>query len=183
MNIIQIAGHLGADPETRFTANNLKVTTFRVATNIRRKEKDETIWWRVTVWGDRFDKMMTYLKKGSAAIVVGELKPEIFMDKEGKPQLSLDITADMIKFSPFGKPDRPEQQSGFAQGSSPQGGTSYAGGTQPYATPAPAQNFGRTPYSSGTSRGQNSGSQKDYDEEQDDRSHKHHETEEEPLPF
>ncbi|MFA6915924.1 MAG: single-stranded DNA-binding protein [Parachlamydiales bacterium] len=107
MNIIQIAGHLGADPETRFTPSGQKVTSFRVAVNGRRAGKEETSWYRITVWGDRFDKMMPYLKKGSAVIIVGTLhKPEIYTDKEGRPQVSLDITAEMIQFSPFGKSER-----------------------------------------------------------------------------
>lgn len=107
MNILQIAGHLGADPETRFTASGQKVTTLRVATNIRKGGKDDTVWWRVTIWGDRFDKLLPYLKKGSAIIVVGEMgKPEIYTDKEGRPQVSLEITAEIIRFSPFGKSDR-----------------------------------------------------------------------------
>lgn len=107
MNIIQVAGHLGADAETRFTATGQKVTSLRVATTTRKKDKEETIWWRVTVWGDRFEKMFPYLKKGSAVIVIGELsKPEIYTDKEGRPQVSMDITAEIIRFSPFGKADK-----------------------------------------------------------------------------
>jgi single-strand DNA-binding protein len=107
MNIIQVAGHLGADPVTRFTPTGQKVTTFNVAVNGRKGGNEVTTWFRITVWGDRFDKMLTYLKKGSAVIIIGELqKPEIWTDKEGRPQVSLDITADIIKFSPFGKPDR-----------------------------------------------------------------------------
>ena len=68
MNQINIAGHLGADPEVRFTSSGQKVTTLRVATRVRRgaKDKDETIWWRVTVWGEQFDKMVPYLKKGKS---------------------------------------------------------------------------------------------------------------------
>jgi single-strand DNA-binding protein len=106
MNLIQIAGHLGNDPEVRFTPSGQKVTTFRVGTRVRRGGKDETIWFRVTVWGDRLDKMISFLKKGSPVIVVGELqKPEIYMDREGKPQISLEITAELLRFSPFGKPE------------------------------------------------------------------------------
>lgn len=107
MNFIQIMGHLGADPETRFTPSGQKVTNFRVATTSRKGGKEETVWYRVTVWGDRFDKMIAYLKKGSAIIVSGELnKPEIYTDKEGRPQISLEVTADTIRFSPFGKGEK-----------------------------------------------------------------------------
>ena len=104
MNILQVAGHLGADAETRFTNGGQKVTTLRIATNSKRQGKDETTWWRATIWGDRFDKMVPYLKKGASVIVMGELsKPAIYNDKEGNPQVSLDITVDIIKFSPFGR--------------------------------------------------------------------------------
>ncbi|MBS0604006.1 MAG: single-stranded DNA-binding protein [Verrucomicrobia bacterium] len=108
MNQITIAGHLGADPEVRFTSSGQKVTTLRVAARARRGGKDETIWWKVTVWGEQFDKIIPYFKKGSPIIVVGELnKPEIFTDREGRPQVSMNITALNIMFSPFGRPDSP----------------------------------------------------------------------------
>lgn len=109
MNYVTIAGHLGADPEVRFTQSGKKVTTLRVATHARKGANDETIWYRVTIWGDQFEKMIPYLKKGSPIVVMGELqKPEIFTDRDGKPQISLNITASHIQFSPFGKPDRQE---------------------------------------------------------------------------
>jgi single-strand DNA-binding protein len=105
MNYIHIAGNLGADPEVRFTSSGKKVTTMKVASRSRRGGKGEevTIWWRVTVWGDQYDKMISFLKKGSAVMVFGDVhKPEIFNDREGKPQVSLEITASHLEFSPFG---------------------------------------------------------------------------------
>lgn len=107
MNQTTIAGHLGADPEVRFTSSGQKVTTLRVAARARRGAKEETIWWKVTIWGEQFDKMIPYFKKGSPIIVVGEMnKPEIFTDKEGRPQVSMSVTALNIMFSPFGKPEQ-----------------------------------------------------------------------------
>ena len=72
MNIITVAGRLGVDPEVRFTSNGQKVTTLRMAVNVRKSGKEETIWYRVTVWGENFDKMISFLKKGSALIVFGD---------------------------------------------------------------------------------------------------------------
>lgn len=115
MNNIMIAGHLGADPETRFTPGGQKVTSFRVATNVRKGGQDQTVWFRVTVWGDRYDKMLVHVKKGSAIIVYGELSaPQVYTDKNGQPQVSLDINADRIAFSPFGKGDKAGGQSAGA---------------------------------------------------------------------
>lgn len=139
MNLIEIAGHLGADPETRFTPNGQKVTSMRVATNMRKGGRDETIWWRVTVWGDRFDKMLTYMKKGSAIIVVGELNPpEVYTDKQGQQRVSLEIRAEMLRFSPFGRNDRAEGNSaGGNYGSQPQAQTQSGFGEQTYQSEQP----------------------------------------------
>lgn len=151
MNFIQIAGHIGVDVETRFTPDGQKVSTIRVATNTRRNGKDETIWWRVTLWGDRFDKLLPYLKKGSAIIVVGEfIRAEVYSDREGRQQVSLEVRAEFLRFSPFGKSDRQEGQAGHvgqpASGAADQYGQpadfgQYAAPASraPAAAPAPAR--------------------------------------------
>ena len=115
MAIVHLAGHLGADPESRFTPDGKKVTTLRVATNTRRAGKDETTWWRVTMWGDQWDKMLPYLKKGSAVMVVGELtRAEIYTNRDGKQAISLDVRAEIVQFPPFGRRDG--SQEGHQQG-------------------------------------------------------------------
>ena len=127
MNHILIAGHLGADPEVRFTNGGQKVTTLRLACNSRKSGKEETMWWRVTIWGEQFDRLMPHLKKGSSLIVTGEMsKPEIYTDREGKPQLSLNMTASNIQFSPFGRTERTEgapQAQAQTQAQAPAGAT------------------------------------------------------------
>lgn len=114
MNYTTIAGHLGADPETRFTPNGRKVVSLRVACKTRRGGKDETMWWKVTIWGETFDKILPYFKKGSPIVVIGEMMPpEIYQGRDGSPQVSLSITAHNISFSPFGRgksEDGPGQQ-------------------------------------------------------------------------
>lgn len=125
MIIVEIAGFLGADPEERFTATGKRVVSLRVATRVRQGGRDETVWWRVNIWGDRYDKMLPYLKKGSSVIIIGEMgKPESYVAKDGTTQISLSLSAEIIKFSPFGKPEsaspgRPENQGHASH--SPQG--------------------------------------------------------------
>lgn len=140
MNFVQIAGHLGNDPEVRFTSSGKKVTTLKVASRSRRGKGGEetTIWWRVTIWGEQFDKMVPFLKKGSAVMVYGDLhKPEIFNDREGKPQVSLEITAMNIEFSPFG--GKPQSGGQAHQGEAPASGPAAPFGAppaNPYMPPA-----------------------------------------------
>lgn len=119
-----IAGHLGADVETRYTDKGKKVSTIRVAANTRRAGRDETVWWRVTLWGDDFDNILPYLKKGSGVIVMGDfVRNEIYMDREGKPQMSLEVSARTIEFNPFGRSDKAGegQTPGYAPGNTPPG--------------------------------------------------------------
>ncbi len=159
MNIIQIMGNLGSDPVSRFTAKGLKVTTFNVATNVKKGEATVTIWYRVTVWGDRFDKMLSYLKKGSSIIVIGELqKPEIWTDREGRAQIQLEIWADLLRFNPFGSGksgERPSQESG---------GGGFAGGSE--------GGFGEQTFQGGAGGGTQYGQQSSQ-----------HEEDEEKVPF
>ncbi len=121
MNIVEIAGFLGADAEERFTATGKRVVSLRVAAKARQGGKDETIWWRVNIWGDRYDKLLPYLKKGSSVIIIGEMsKPEIYTAKDGAPQVSMSMTAEIIKFSPFGKPERDKQDQPHMAATSPE---------------------------------------------------------------
>ena len=138
MNFGQFAGHLGADPEVRFTSNGKKVTVIRLACRTRKAGKDDAIWWRVNIWGEEFDNMIPHLKKGSPLIVYGEiLKPEIFNDREGKPQISLDVRAVSLQFSPFGRPDRDGQGATGAPGAAHSNGASTPP-TSPYSRSAAA---------------------------------------------
>lgn len=128
MNQGTIAGYLGADPEVRFTSSGQKVTTFRIGAKVRRGGKDETIWWRVSVWGEQFDKMIPYFKKGSSIVVTGEMnKPEIFTDREGRPQVSMSLTAANILFNPFGKPDSSNSHEGHQDEDSSRREPAHAG--------------------------------------------------------
>lgn len=152
MNIVQILGRVGRDPETRFTQSGLKVTTFSVAVHIKKGGQEETIWWRVTVWGDRFDKMIQYVKKGSMLVVIGEMnKPNIYNDKEGRPQVGMEVTADIIKFVSTGFPDGRQGQ----EQSNPNAGYGAAPQSQNTASRDPFADFGSTsqPYAGTTQNG------------------------------
>ncbi|MBI3901065.1 MAG: single-stranded DNA-binding protein [Chlamydiia bacterium] len=153
MNYITIAGHLGADPEVRFTSSGKKVTVFRMATRSRKGQNDDTIWYRVTVWGEQYDKMIAYLKKGSAIVVFGELhRPEMFTDREGKQQISsLEVTASHIQFSPFGKGGSSGQQAGgqLGQEAGQHEMPPSFGAPSSFGTPPSFGEASQSPYSSG----------------------------------
>lgn len=141
MNHTTVAGHLGADPEVRFTSGGQKVTTLRVAAKAR---KDETIWWKITLWGEQFDKLVSYLKKGSSVVVIGELmKPEVYTDREGKPQVSMNLVAFNVSFSPFGRGKGGEGgQNAQSNNQQSYGGDNSGGGQGGFEAPAFENSFG-----------------------------------------
>jgi len=95
-----IIGNLGSNPEMRFTPNGDPVTTFSVATSRKYGEKDETTWFRVSVWGKQAESCNTYLSKGSKVLVEGRLKaePNVYQRKDGTWASSYELTAESVRF-------------------------------------------------------------------------------------
>jgi single-strand DNA-binding protein len=95
-----IIGNLGSNPEMRFTPSGDPVTSFSVATSRRYGEKDETTWFRVSVWGKQAESCNTYLSKGSKVLVEGRLKsePNVYQRKDGTWASSYEVTADTVRF-------------------------------------------------------------------------------------
>lgn len=100
-----IIGNLGREPEQRFTPSGDPVTTFSVATSRRYGEKDETTWFRVSVWGKQAESCNQYLEKGSKVLVEGRLSPDkvtgspkVWTKKDGSCGSSYEMTADTVRF-------------------------------------------------------------------------------------
>lgn len=170
MFIAVIMGRLGKDPESRFTPNGQKVTTFTVATNHRKGKEDVTVWVRVSIWGDRFDKMLPYLKKGSLVVVHGRMNPpSSYVDREGKTQFSLEMTAEMMEFGPSSKSERSEEGGAQSNYQAP-GKEEDTAGDDLYASYSRSGNSYSNAGSARSSYGTQAGAS-------------HNTTEEDPLPF
>lgn len=101
---ITLIGHLGADPEMRYTQDGTPVTSFRIAVNRRRRAQDgttqeETVWFGVSAWERQAELCNQYLAKGRRVLVVGEIRePRIYTDREGNTRASLDVRARNVRF-------------------------------------------------------------------------------------
>jgi|AFSR01.1.fsa_nt_gi single-strand DNA-binding protein len=96
---IIIYGHLGRDPELRYTPQGIPVCSFSVATTERRKGQGDseptetTTWFRVTTWRNLAETASKYLKKGSPVYIEGRLAIREWTDHEGTRRTSLEVTA------------------------------------------------------------------------------------------
>jgi single-strand DNA-binding protein len=100
VNKVILIGHLGRDAETAYTASQVAVTKFSVATSRRWKDqatgdwKEETDWSRVVLW--RGEAVAPYLLKGKQVYVEGRLQTRSYDDKDGKKVWATDVVADEV---------------------------------------------------------------------------------------
>jgi single-strand DNA-binding protein len=127
---VMIIGNLGSDPEMRYTPSNRAVTQFNVAVNQSTKNQqtgewvEETDWFRVSVWGDRAERMAETLRKGNKVFVEGRFKTRQFEGRDGQTRTSLEITADSI----VNLERRPRDEEGSFSGAPAGAGAVAAGG-------------------------------------------------------
>ncbi|MFH1446373.1 MAG: single-stranded DNA-binding protein [Chloroflexota bacterium] len=107
---IIIVGNLGRDPEMRYSPSGQAVTNFSVASNRQYKGNDgqqvkQTIWFRISVWGNQAEACNQYLKKGSKVLVEGRMNPDsetgspsVFERKDGSHGASYEVTAQTVRF-------------------------------------------------------------------------------------
>ena len=98
LNKVLIIGHLGRDPEMRFTPSGRPVTTFTVATNRSWNTGDgerhtETEWFNVVAWGNLAEICKQYLAKGQQVYVEGRLQTRRWEDSEGIKHSNIEIVA------------------------------------------------------------------------------------------
>ncbi len=98
-----VIGHLGRDPEMRYTPAGAPVTSFSVATtrkwtNANGEPQEKTTWFRVTCWRKLAELTAQYLQKGRLVLVEGDVDASAWTDKEGNPRASLELTATNVKF-------------------------------------------------------------------------------------
>jgi len=127
-----LIGHLGQDPDVRYTASGSAVTNISVATSEKwrdkqtNEQKEETQWHRVVFFGKLAEIAAEYLVKGSLVYIEGKIKTRKWEDKERITRYTTEIVCDGF--------DGQMQMLGGKEGTRP-----------PAQKPAPAQTGFRDP--------------------------------------
>jgi len=87
MNLLNIAGVIGKDAETRVTPNGKEVTSFSVAV---KDGPEKTLWVDCSIWGDRGLKLAPFLMKGGRVAVCGNATVRAY-EKDGEARAVLGI--------------------------------------------------------------------------------------------
>lgn len=98
LNKVMIIGHLGRDPEMRYTPNGRPVTSFSVATtrnwtSADGERREETEWFNVVAWGNLAEICKTHLTKGQQVYVEGRLQTRGWEDEDGKKHFRTELVA------------------------------------------------------------------------------------------
>lgn len=133
INKVFLLGNLGADPETRYTADGSAVTNFRMATTVYYKDKggdrkEITEWHRCVAFGQTAEVAGEYLLKGSQCHIEGRIQTRKWEDKDGNDRYTTEIVVDRLTLlgkksddddrpaRGSGKPQKPQQQNAPAKG-------------------------------------------------------------------
>ena len=96
LNKVMLIGHLGADPELRYTQSGAAVVLLRLASTERWKGPDgrpqeHTEWHRIVAWAGLAEICHQYLHKGSRIYVEGKLRTNKWQDQAGADRYSTEI--------------------------------------------------------------------------------------------
>lgn len=99
VNKVILIGHLGNDPEVRYTAGGTAVATISLATTYGFKNRqtgewqDSTEWHRVVFFDKQAEIAGEYLRKGSQIYVEGRLRTQKWQDQNGADRYTTEIVA------------------------------------------------------------------------------------------
>ncbi|MCS3831236.1 single-strand DNA-binding protein [Salinibacter ruber] len=96
LNKLQIIGHLGSDPELRYTGSGTAVANLSVATDAPMKDDPE--WHSVTCWGDLAEIVDEHLSKGERIYAEGPVETRQWEDPDGNTRHTTELHADEVLF-------------------------------------------------------------------------------------
>ena len=103
MNKAILIGHLGKDPELKYTQAGKAVANFTMATSEKWKGQDgqqqeDTTWHNIVAWGRQAEVIKEYLHKGSQAYVEGRIVNRSYDDKDGNKKYISEVVVSQVEF-------------------------------------------------------------------------------------
>ena len=143
VNKVILVGALGADPETRYTANGGAVANLSLATSESWKDRnsgqmqERTEWHRVVLFGKTAEIAQQYLRKGAKVYIEGKLRTNKWQDQQGNDRYTTEIVVDISGQMQM-LDSRQSMDSGMGAGAGGfQQSAQPTGGYQPPQQPAP----------------------------------------------
>ena len=100
-NLVVLTGRLTADPELKYTTNNVPVTSFSIAVNRRYKqgEEQQADFINIVAWRQTAEFVSKYFQKGSMIGIEGSIQTRRYVDKDtGKNRTAFEVIANNVRF-------------------------------------------------------------------------------------
>lgn len=115
VNSAHFTGHLGNDAELKYLEDGTPLCDFSVAVNEKRREEEIVMWVRCSLFGERAEKLATYLVKGKLVYVRGRIRERTWDDDQGVTHTRWGLAVDDVQLLGGGDGDhsggdRPPQQ-------------------------------------------------------------------------
>lgn len=101
INNAVIMGRLTAEPELKYTPNNIAVLSFTVAVerSFSSRENRQTDFIDVVAWRSTAEFISKYFRKGQMIAVCGSIQTRMWEDKDGKKRKSVEVIANEVSFT------------------------------------------------------------------------------------
>ncbi len=148
VNKVILLGHLGRDPEVRYTQSGQCVATINLATSRKHKDKhsgeliEDTEWHRVIAWEKLGETAEKYLRKGHLVYFEGFLRTRKWTDKDHVERYTTEIVALQMQLMPNKDKDNGRAEDTGAQGQGPLPYPDRSGKPAPAPRAAPAARTG-----------------------------------------
>lgn len=96
LNKIMLIGHLGKDPQVRYTQQGDLVVSFSMAVKTGYGDKAKTEWFLITAWKKLGEVAKKYLSKGKAVYVEGSVGLKEWKNRDGVVKQNLQVRANEI---------------------------------------------------------------------------------------
>lgn len=117
MNVVNLIGRLGRDPETSTSQSGMLIAKFSLATSTKKNGETVTQWHRCVAFGKTAELIQQYITKGQQLGVEGSIQYGQY-DKDGITRYTTDIIVNRIHFISSGQGG--QQSGGYQQQPQPQ---------------------------------------------------------------
>ena len=103
INKVILVGHLGRDPEMRYTQSEVAVCSFSLATSETYRDRNsgenvtQTEWHNIILWRKLAETAGKYLRKGSQVYIEGKLRTRKWEDQNGATRYTTEVVADTMQ--------------------------------------------------------------------------------------
>ena len=99
-NLTILTGRLTADPEIKYTQNNVPVCSFTIAVERRQKQGEDrqADFINIVAWKNNAEFVSKYFSKGNMIGIEGAIQTRKYQDKDGNNRTAFEVVANNVQF-------------------------------------------------------------------------------------